>query len=160
MTWILYPFLIIDTSIQFASIGTRYDYHQHQIHLTQAIFASDTYPRWNKLFKPSKPSLTILVPKNLSQKLFPSISQPLKIKSTHTHQPRWQAALNRTASLLLVDSLTTCPGLWSGLILLRTVKILLAKFYELVIGFLVFYWDLWVLDFPLWKSLCFQFTKT
>ena len=31
-------------------------------------------------------------------------------KSTHTHQPRWQAALNRAASLPLVDSLTTCPG--------------------------------------------------
>ena len=28
----------------------------------------------------------------------------------HTHQPWWQAALNKAASLPLVDSLTTCPG--------------------------------------------------
>ena len=28
----------------------------------------------------------------------------------HKHQPWWQAALNRAASLPLVDSLTTCPG--------------------------------------------------
>ena len=38
-------------------------------------------------------------------------------------------------------------------------KILLVKFYDRVIGFLVCYWYLWALDFPLWKSLCFQFTK-
>ena len=105
VTWILYPFLIIGTSIQFASAGTRYNYHQHLIHLTQAIFAFDTFPRWKKLFKPSKPSLTTLLPKNC----FPLCPNHSKA-NTHTHQPRWQAALNRAASLLLVDSLTTCPG--------------------------------------------------
>ena len=46
------------------------------------------------------------------QHFFPSMSQPLKI-TPNTHQPRWPAALNRAASLPLVDSLTTCPGLES-----------------------------------------------
>ena len=82
VTWILYPFLIIGTSIQFASAGTRYNYHQHLIHLTQAIFAFDTFPRWKKLFKPSKPSLTTLLPKNC----FPLCPNHSKA-NTHTPAP-------------------------------------------------------------------------
>ena len=60
------------------------------------------------VFKPLKPSLTTLLPKNLRHpklfSLFPNHSK------AHTHQPQWQAALNRADSLLLVDSLMTCPG--------------------------------------------------
>ena len=41
--------------------------------------------------------------------VFPSMSQPLK-NTPNTHQPRWPAALNRAASIPLVDSLMTCPG--------------------------------------------------
>ena len=40
----------------------------------------------------------------------PYMSQPLK-STPNTHQPRWPVALNRAASLPLVDSLTTCLGL-------------------------------------------------
>ena len=44
-----------------------------------------------------------------SVSLFPSMSQPLKSTPT-THQPQRPVALNRAPSLLLLDSLTTCPG--------------------------------------------------
>ena len=43
---------------------------ERDVYFTQAFFAFDTFPRWNKLFKPSKLSLTTILPKNLShQKL-------------------------------------------------------------------------------------------
>ena len=78
------------------------------VYFTQAFFAFDTFPRWNEVLNLQNSNWQhsyqkILIIKNC----FPLCPNHSK---AHTHQPRWQAALKRASSLLLVDNLMTCPG--------------------------------------------------